>query len=756
MSFNKSFTDKSRLRKSANRRVSIPHPVGLNGKPVFPLTEQYAKCALLMHKPWSIRAKLNFEKYKDISPVQEYLAYIDDENCCLQLKTMYDMALETFLRDKFLGDMADNHGREDNGMNSETENVINAYGCKSTELEEDDDLDFGLSYDWSTRLNVERDLAGPGESWLQDTIQLIRTDKERKVFPIKNDGSSYKIQDVLCSDEQTEIVFMVLHKLKEWTEYKHDCTNNGRTKPFKPLHMTVQGPGGTGKSFVINVIVTAVEKLFLRAKVTEVVAPTGSAAYNVGGKTFHSTFLLDWRQPWKNLGSDRLEILEKKLLRTLVLIIDERSLVSMELLGCAKHNAETCAHGGTNRTTPWGGIPIVLAFGDDHQLPSINPGAPMAIVKEYKPSPKRSSQSIVKENIGREAFIMLTDHVKELTVSKRIASDAFDLKNITSALRTEEGLQQNHVDQLLTLRLDNPKLSKERKEYVEDKAMWIFYTRQDCHNHNRKMLKKIHSSTNPVARMYAKLITSTGAKHFTKREQRDRNCDTARGSRMSIDPDNLCADIGLFHGATGTTIETVYEEGDTPNAKKLPLYCIIEMDKYTGPVWDKNHPKQIPIPVITRLCINKCCTLQYIPLSTAFAKTLHTFQGQEIIRFSIKHIMVFSCETLIIESKYPGWLYTGISRVDSIGNGDIEISSLYFVPKNAEENRFINVRTKQRSNGVFKRVKERDDWITYLQTCKKTVTFSDDHKDTLLHWAENVQIQCETLDDIIDYHNNNS
>jgi len=98
----------------------------------------------------------------------------------------------------------------------------------------------------------------------------------------------------------------------------------------------------------------------------------------------------------------------------------------------------------------------------------------------------------------------------------------------------------------------------------------------------QKYTKKNHSFTNPVARMYAKLVTSTGAKHFTKREQRDHNCDTARGSRMSIDPDNLCADIGLFHGATGTTTETVYAD-----AKQLPLYCIVEMDKYTGPIWDK-------------------------------------------------------------------------------------------------------------------------------------------------------------------------
>lgn len=87
--------------------------------------------------------------------------------------------------------------------------------------------------------------------------------------------------------------------------------------------------------------------------------------------------------------------------------------------------------------------------------------------------------------------------------------------------------------------------------------------------------------------------------------------------------------------------------------------------------------------------------------------------------------MVFECETLlVIESKYPGWLYTGISRVDSIRNGDIEVSSLYFIPGNARENRFINVRTKQNSDNNYKRVNERDTWISYHDSCKKTATFS--------------------------------
>jgi len=214
--------------------------------------------------------------------------------------------------------------------------------------------------------------------------------------------------------------------------------------------MTVQGPGGTGKSFVINVIVTAIEALFPGAKVSEVVAPTGAAAYNVGGKTFHSTFLLNWQKPWRHLGPEKQERLKQTLLRTLVLIIDERSLVSMELLGSAKRNVQTCAHGGTNSERDWGGIPIVIALGDDHQLPSIKPGATSVLVQDYLPTATREHQSIVAENDGRKAFLGLADNVKELKQSRRIAADSDDLKQITTALRTEEGLNTDQVEQLLS------------------------------------------------------------------------------------------------------------------------------------------------------------------------------------------------------------------------------------------------------------------------------------------------------------------
>ena len=742
-----------RLRKLTKHRVSIPHPVGLSGKPIFPLTQEYAKCALLMHKPWTSTKPLLFEKKGDVTAVEEYLAYIQDDKCSLHLKTTYEIALAMYIRDQCYVDINDVRQYDSDDLDSDTEDIINAYGSKTAEAPDNDEFDFGLSHDWSQSQNIQRDVTGPGATWLKDTICDIRSKSDVKSVPVKKDGTSYKIEDVLSSDEQSEIVFMVLDKLKEWIEYENDCEIHGRTTDFKPLRMTVQGPGGTGKSFVINVIVTAIEALFPGAKVSEVVAPTGAAAYNVGGKTFHSTFLLNWQKPWRHLGPEKQERLKQTLLRTLVLIIDERSLVSMELLGSAKRNVQTCAHGGTNSERDWGGIPIVIALGDDHQLPSIKPGATSVLVQDYLPTATRAHQSIVAENDGRTAFLGLADNVKELKQSRRIAADSDDLKQITTALRTEEGLNTDQVEQLLSLKIDNPNLSSERRTYLEDKGIWVFYKRKDCAKHNKKMLKKIHSKSNPVARIYAKVTQGKG-KHFRKREQSDRNFDAAVGSRVAIDPDNLCALIGLYHGALGTIIEIVYAEGHSPNAKQFPLYIVVEMDRYTGPVWDRNHPKQVPISVTTKVCENNCCILQYIPLSIAFGKTLHTFQGQEIIKHSIQDVMVFECETLIIESKYPGWLYTGISRVDSIGNGDIEVSSLYFIPGNARENRFINVRTKQHSDDNYKRVNERDAWISYLDSCKKTVTFSVSEKETLMDWANSVEISSAALDEIISFHNN--
>ena len=57
---------------------------------------------------------------------------------------------------------------------------------------------------------------------------------------------------------------------------------------FKPLQGTVMGGGGTGKSFLINTIVSFIQTYTQCNDSITVAGPSGGAAFNVGGETTHS------------------------------------------------------------------------------------------------------------------------------------------------------------------------------------------------------------------------------------------------------------------------------------------------------------------------------------------------------------------------------------------------------------------------------------------------------------------------------------
>jgi len=54
--------------------------------------------------------------------------------------------------------------------------------------------------------------------------------------------------------------------------------------------MTIMGCGGTGKSVLINTLVSCIRKIFKDNDTVFVTAPTGAAAYNVRGSTIHREF----------------------------------------------------------------------------------------------------------------------------------------------------------------------------------------------------------------------------------------------------------------------------------------------------------------------------------------------------------------------------------------------------------------------------------------------------------------------------------
>ncbi|MEY4451025.1 MAG: hypothetical protein RLZZ380_146 [Actinomycetota bacterium] len=128
-------------------------------------------------------------------------------------------------------------------------------------------------------------------------------------------------------------------------------------------HIFVTGRAGTGKSTLLNHFVNNTKKN------VAVVAPTGVAAYNVGGQTIHSFFGIP---PNGVLG---IQPLHKHLygrtrdaLRSLdMVVIDEISMVSADLMDAMDTMLRTAR--GKNKG-PFGGVQVVM-FGDPYQLPPI-------------------------------------------------------------------------------------------------------------------------------------------------------------------------------------------------------------------------------------------------------------------------------------------------------------------------------------------------------------------------------------------------
>ena len=151
--------------------------------------------------------------------------------------------------------------------------------------------------------------------------------------------------------------------------------NKGQTDALKTIlaghNVFLTGPGGTGKSYLIQVIKQEFES---RNKKIAITALTGCAALLLGkdAKTIHSwagiglgkepatKIAADIRKlPWKN------KVLRRWLL-TNVLIIDEVSMMTADILNLLNNVAQQVRRS----LEPFGGIQLILV-GDFCQLPPV-------------------------------------------------------------------------------------------------------------------------------------------------------------------------------------------------------------------------------------------------------------------------------------------------------------------------------------------------------------------------------------------------
>jgi hypothetical protein len=86
-----------------------------------------------------------------------------------------------------------------------------------------------------------------------------------------------------ATTSQSTVLYKVFGKIREWMEWE---AGDQKTK-FVPLRLTVHGAAGTGKSFIINTILSYMRCIFYDNDVFHVVAPTGMTTSKVLGETLH-------------------------------------------------------------------------------------------------------------------------------------------------------------------------------------------------------------------------------------------------------------------------------------------------------------------------------------------------------------------------------------------------------------------------------------------------------------------------------------
>lgn len=143
---------------------------------------------------------------------------------------------------------------------------------------------------------------------------------------------------------------------------KHPDALEGQEKAIyhiiKGDNVFISGPGGVGKSWVVNQVKTPN---------TLIAAPTGIAAINVGGTTCHALFGLptkvvvesDFK---KGAPSDLVDLVKADLIDRIV--IDEASMLRYDQIALMEHRMRMA----TGENKPWGGIQVVMV-GDFYQLP---------------------------------------------------------------------------------------------------------------------------------------------------------------------------------------------------------------------------------------------------------------------------------------------------------------------------------------------------------------------------------------------------
>ena len=431
---------------------------------------------------------------------------------------------------------------------------------------------------------------------------------------------------------------------------------------LKPLHMFVSGVGGTGKSFLIEAIRELVGSIWPSHDFTcAVVAPTGLAAFNIGGVTVHRLFHLPVEHEGKTAGywplaEDSRKVMKTTLRHVKVVIIDEVSMVSSLTLAYIHLRLEEIFGG-----EEWFGSTNMLFVGDILQLPPVNGQPVFEQILAKSLTHKLGCTTAV--NIWRDSVVY-----DELTLNERQKKDGkFSklLDSVRCGVPTEETLCVLRERVMRVSVVD--KFTELQQQGLS--PVCLFPTRKACNELNTSMLARLTSPTLEIACIDEVDETASARKWSNKAAEQlkklnkdcnmtaglEANLRLAVGARVMLRR-NIDTKEGLVNGAIGT-VRAVSASCVTVQFDHISEPYKVEMVKSRFMVM-KNYcvyRKQFPLILAYAVTIHKCqglsldCAIvdlsqQVFSVGMAYValSRVRTLEGLHLVAFDPKSIMVSS------------------------------------------------------------------------------------------------------------------
>ena len=470
------------------------------------------------------------------------------------------------------------------------------------------------------------------------------------------DTQSLKQRVAMLNADQRRIFDKVKDHLLHQQQHEADeCSCD-----LSPLRMFVSGVGGTGKSFLIETIKALVHDLWPSDDLTcAIAAPTGLAAFNVGGITIHRLFQLPIEHEGKAAEYCALPKSSQKVMKTTlrsvkIIIVDEVSMVS-SLNFAYMHLRLEELFGNQD----WFSSKNMLFVGDLLQLQPVN-GHPV-----FEKIPQKSLQyklgCATSVNIWRDAIAY-----DELTINERQKKDV-EFSSMLDCVRCGQP-----TDETLNLLKKQVIEGSAVDKFVElqqsrQSPVCLFPRRKACDHFNNEMLCRLTSQVHDLF-CTDEVDETCSTRKWSKKaaeqlEKLNNDCNLtagleakltlAVGARVMLRR-NIDTNAGLVNGAIGTVlfiqtdhVSVQFDHISEPyDVEKVKSRFMVMKNYYV-------YRNQFPLILAYAVTIHKCqglsldCAIVNLSdnvfsagMAYVAISRVRTLAGLHLVAFDPKSIMV--------------------------------------------------------------------------------------------------------------------